>query len=51
MKQEWLNEQHFKTREEAKKAVFEYICIFYNGIQIHASNDYMTPEEYYSTSA
>lgn len=27
MKQEWLNEQHFKTREEAKKAVFEYICI------------------------
>ena len=25
MKQECLNDQHFKTREEAKKAVFEYI--------------------------
>lgn len=37
MKQEWLNDQHFKTREEAKKAVFEYICIFYNRIRIHAS--------------
>lgn len=51
MKQEWLNEQHFKTREEAKKAVFEYICIFYNRIRVHASNDYMTPEEYSSISA
>ena len=51
MKQEWLNDQHFKTREEAKKAVFEYICIFYNRIRIHASNDYMMPEEYYSISA
>lgn len=35
LKQEWLNEQHFHTREEAKAAVFEYIWIFYNRKRIH----------------
>lgn len=47
LKQEWLNEQHFKTREEAKATVFEYIWIFYNRKRIHASNGYLTPEVYY----
>lgn len=28
LKQEWLNEKHFRTRAEAKAAVFEYIWIF-----------------------
>lgn len=30
LKMEWLNDYSFNTREEAKKAVFEYIEIFYN---------------------
>lgn len=47
LKQEWLNEQHFKTREEAKSAVFEYIWIFYNRRRIHETNDYQTPDAYY----
>ena len=47
LKQEWLNEQHFKTREEAKAAVFEYIWIFYNRRRIHEANGYQTPEVYY----
>ena len=47
LKQEWLNEQHFHTREEAKAAVFEYIWIFYNRKRIHEANGYLTPEEYY----
>jgi putative transposase len=47
LKQEWLNEQHFKTREEAKAAIFEYIWIFYNRKRIHATNGYLTPEVYY----
>ena len=47
LKQEWLNEQHFKTREEAKSAVFEYIWIFYNRRRIHEANGYQTPEAYY----
>ena len=47
LKQEWLNGQHFRTREEAKAAVFEYIWIFYNQKRIHEANSYLTPEEYY----
>ena len=47
LKQEWLNERHFRTREEAKAAVFEYIWIFYNRIRIHEANGYQTPEAYY----
>lgn len=47
LKQEWLNGQHFQTREEAKSAVFEYIWIFYNRKRIHEANGYLTPEEYY----
>ena len=47
LKQEWLNEQHFHTREEAKSAVFEYIWIFYNRKRIHKADGYLTPEEYY----
>lgn len=46
-KQEWLNEQHFKTREEAKAAVYESIWIFYNYRHIHESNGYQTQEAYY----
>ena len=44
LKQEWLNGQHFQTREEAKSAVFEYIWIFYNRKRIHEANGYLTPE-------
>lgn len=47
LKQEWLNEQHFHTREEAMSAVFEYIWVFYNRKRIHEANGYLTPEEYY----
>lgn len=47
LKQEWLNEKHFRTRAEAKSAVFEYIWIFYNHQRIYSANNYETPEEYY----
>ena len=48
LKQEWLNEQHFKTRAEAKSAVFEYIWIFYNRQRLNAAIGYSTPDEYYA---
>lgn len=47
LKQEWLNEQHFKTREEARAAVFEYIWVFYNRKRLNEADGYQTPEEYY----
>lgn len=48
MKYEWLYEQRFRTREEARYSVFEYVEIFYNRQRLHESNGYLTPEEYYS---
>jgi putative transposase len=48
MKYEWLHEWRFRTREEARAAVFEYVEIFYNRRRLHESNGYLTPDEYYS---
>lgn len=50
MKCEWLYGNHYKTCEEARAAVFEYVEIFYNRQRIHASNGYITPEEYYNNA-
>lgn len=50
MKYEWLCEQRFLTREQARAAVFEYIEIFYNRQRLHETNGYLTPEEYYSAA-
>jgi putative transposase len=38
MKYEWLEGRRFRTREEARAAVFEYVEIFYNRCRLHASN-------------
>jgi len=43
LKMEWLNERRFKTRDEAKKAVFEYIETFYNRVRQHSKNGYIPP--------
>ncbi len=36
----------FATREEVKKAVFEYIELFYNRKRRHSSLGYLSPIEY-----
>jgi transposase InsO family protein len=46
LKTELTHHIRFKTREEAKQSIFEYIEIFYNRKRIHSSNDYLSPEEY-----
>jgi len=46
LKTELTHHIRFKTREEAKQSIFEYIEIFYNKKRIHSSNDYLSPEEY-----
>ena len=46
LKQEWLNGQRFRTREEAKSAIFWYIEIYYRRHRLHASNGYKTPEAF-----
>jgi len=36
----------FKTREAAKKKIFEYIEVFYNRERIHSANDYLSPVDF-----
>lgn len=41
-----LEEKVFKTQEQAKKAIFEYIETWYNNKRLHSSLGYMSPIEY-----
>lgn len=46
LKTELTHQQKFKTREEARYAIFEYIEVFYNRVRIHSANNYLSPAEY-----
>jgi transposase InsO family protein len=46
LKVELIYTRKFKTREEARAAIFEFIEVWYNRQRIHSSIDYMTPEQY-----
>jgi putative transposase len=46
LKQEWLNDKRFRTREYAKSAVFWYIEVYYKNYRLHESNGYQTPHEF-----
>ena len=46
LKTELTYQCKFKTREEAKHQIFEYIEVFYNRVRIHSANDYLSPVEY-----
>lgn len=48
IKTEAIHHHKFKTREEAKHVIFEYIEVFYNRIRIHSANDYLSPVDYES---
>lgn len=46
LKTELTHHISFKTREDAKQAIFKYIEIFYNRKRIHSANDYLAPAEF-----
>jgi putative transposase len=45
LKNEWVHHHDFRTRDEAKLAIFDYIECFYNRNRIHQSLGYRTPDE------
>ena len=45
LKTEHVHQVRFRTREEAKTAVFEYVEIFYNRQRLHSAVGYRTPAE------
>jgi transposase InsO family protein len=48
LKTELVHHTKFKTQEEARLAIFEYLEVFYNRIRTHSANDYLSPEEFES---
>jgi len=46
LKTELVNYSRFRTREQARRAIFEYIEIFYNRKRLHSSLGYLSPEEF-----
>lgn len=46
LKREAIGERKFKTRHEARAALFEYIEVFYNRKRRHSSLGYVSPERF-----
>lgn len=46
LKTELVHHQHYATREEARRSIFEYIEVFYNKTRLHSSLNYLSPEAF-----
>ena len=46
LKVEAIHGEKFKTRDEAKAHIFEYIELYYNRIRLHSGLGYLTPEQF-----
>ena len=46
LKTELTHSIKFKSHEEAKQKIFEYIEVFYNQKKMHSVNDYLSPVEF-----
>jgi transposase InsO family protein len=45
LKKEHVHHVRFRTRAEARAAVFEYVEVFYNRQRLHSALGYRTPAE------
>lgn len=46
LKTEHVHFQDFKTKEQARQSIFEWIEVFYNRQRIHSSLGYLTPDAF-----
>ena len=46
LKKELVHRCKFKTRDEARQAIFEYIEVFYNRERIHSSLGFKSPQDF-----
>ena len=46
LKRELIHQRNFRTRAEAKSAIFEFIESWYNRERLHSSLGYMSPVEF-----
>ena len=46
LKTELIHRTKYRTREQARNSIFEYIEIFYNRKRLHSAIGYCSPVEY-----
>lgn len=46
LKEEWIGDQSYKTREEAHHDLREYLMVYYNTKRLHSTLDYQTPFQF-----
>lgn len=46
LKTELIHHKHYKTRNEARRDIFEYIEIFYNRVRLHSALGYLSPLQF-----
>ena len=46
LEKELLRRRSFRTRQQARSEVFDYIEVFYNRERLHSALGYRSPEEY-----
>jgi transposase InsO family protein len=46
LKTELVHHEHYATREDARRSIFEYIEVFYNRKRLHSSLGYVSPEAF-----
>jgi transposase InsO family protein len=46
LKEELCGHRSFRSRREARTAIFEYIEVFYNRVRLHSTLGYCPPDEY-----
>ena len=51
LKTEWVDDEDYRTKAEARQSVFEYIEIFYNRQRRHAYLGYVSPVDYEKQNA
>jgi len=46
LKAELVYHEHYATREQARRSIFEYLEVFYNRKRLHSSLGYLSPEQF-----
>jgi putative transposase len=46
LKTELIHQRHYKTRDEARGDIFEYIEVFYNRVRLHSALGYLSPVQF-----
>ncbi len=46
LKKELVHHEHYQTRDDARRSLFDYIEIFYNRVRRHSTLGYLSPAEF-----